>query len=95
MMLAHVSPVLIFTFWGLLCASLLAGGSACIGAFLSRRRRRWFLLCGVGSFLAGSWIAYVAAHDGAFGSWDWFAFVAVAPLCFGAAAVVRWSLLSV
>ncbi len=94
MILAHVSPVLIFTFWGLLCASFLAGASACIGAFLSRQRRIWFLLCGLGSLLTGSWVAYVAAQAGAFSSWDWFAFVSVAPLCLGVITIVRWTLLS-
>jgi hypothetical protein len=95
MMLAHGNPVLIVTFWGLLCVSWLTGGSACIGAFLNRRRQRWFLLCGLTSLLAGSWIVYVAAQDGVFDSPDWIAFVVVAPLYFGAVAVVRWSFLSI
>jgi hypothetical protein len=92
-MLAHVSPVLIFTFWGVLIVAIVGGISACAGSFFSRRRRHWFLVGGLVSIAAGSWLAYVAVQDGALRDWSWFTFVALAPVLLGVVTLVRWSLL--
>ena len=92
-MLAHVSPVLVFTFWGVLIASIVGGVSVCAGSFLSRQRRRWLLAGGLISIALGSWLAYVAVQDGALRDWSWFTFVAFAPLLLGVVTLARWSLL--
>ena len=92
-MLAHVSPFLIFTFWGLLIASTVSSLSACGGSFFSRRRHRWVFAAGLAGIVVGSWVAYEAVQDGAFRHWSWFTGVALAPVVFGVAALVRWSFL--
>jgi hypothetical protein len=92
-MFAHVSSILIFTFWGLLIASTVAGVSACAGSFFSNCRHRWVLAVSFGSIAVGSWVAYEAVQDGAFRHWGWFTVVAFAPVVLGIAALIRWSLL--
>jgi hypothetical protein len=93
-MFAHgVNPFLLITFWSLVLVSAIAGASACVISFLSRRRQRWFFVVGVMCVTLGCGIAYLAIHDGAIQGFGLEAVLEFAPLSFGVIGLIRWRFL--
>lgn len=90
-LLAHgISPVLLFSFWGLLLASVIVGLVTFCFEYRFRRRRRSLLAGSVFCLLVGGWVAYFAIEDGALRDPNWFTAVSSAPLALGIMTLLIW-----
>jgi hypothetical protein len=84
----------LFMFYALLMVSLVAGLVSCVGAFLSRRRRRWVLMASLLAIVAGTGLnihyqsILWAAAEGAL----WFTLLSLAPMPLGIVGLGRWLL---
>jgi hypothetical protein len=90
-LLAHgISPLLLFSFWGLLLASVIVGLVTLFFECWSRRRRRSQVVGSVFCLLVGVWVAYFAIEDGALLYPTWFTAVSSAPLALGIMTLLIW-----
>jgi hypothetical protein len=88
MMLAHVSPVLIFSFLGCLVLGNNAALATAVGSFVLHRRRLWLFATSWLAIALGGSASGMYFDDG--GGWHWMLALCLAPVIVGGASLIRF-----